>query len=294
MKLRVIYALTYGVYGFIIGFIVSFGLFALIAGVFWLFIFGDSPWPSWSFQLLNLLRVFTFAVFFIGSILLGIKRVKRLEGQENQDGIFRKALSGLIWAGIALVVFNVSIFVYSVREEKKNAFAHRQEQQIVALLKNHREIDHIDISQVENGVDIAVYVPGPAEGKFFLELKLKGAGYVKEQIMELSQIVEILLPKQSFHFLIPFNRLAESYREQLLNYVPFFEREFQIDEYISLDAVFKISDNDTFPQELIDSVEMPESKQSALLRFKFSCFKDICQIIQTDKDSEASHEEQNR
>ena len=46
MRLRHLFALAGTVWGLLAGLVLAFQLFGLTAGVFWLFLFGDDPWPD--------------------------------------------------------------------------------------------------------------------------------------------------------------------------------------------------------------------------------------------------------
>ena len=79
MKKRYIYSLLFGIPGFFIALIISFIIFGLLAGVFWLFVFGDNTWPSSSGPILTGILILTFLVLWIATIMIGFATGKKLE-----------------------------------------------------------------------------------------------------------------------------------------------------------------------------------------------------------------------
>ena len=79
MKKRYIYTLLFGLPGLFIAGFICILLFAAFAGILWMFIFGDNPWPPASEIVISILFVGTFLVLWIGFILLGYFIGRRLE-----------------------------------------------------------------------------------------------------------------------------------------------------------------------------------------------------------------------
>jgi hypothetical protein len=79
MKKRYLYALLFGVPGFFVAVIVTLILFGAVAGVLWLFVFGDDPWPSFTGPVLATLGIGTFLLFWLGLTWLGYRMGGRLE-----------------------------------------------------------------------------------------------------------------------------------------------------------------------------------------------------------------------
>lgn len=85
MKKRYIYTLLFGVPGLFVAGFISILLFAALAGIFWIFIFGDNPWPPLSEIVISILFVGTFLVLWIGFILLGYFVGRRLEKESGSN-----------------------------------------------------------------------------------------------------------------------------------------------------------------------------------------------------------------
>lgn len=79
MKKRYLYALLFGVPGFFVSGIVSILFIGSLLGVFWLFVFGDDPWPASLDTLTGILFVIIFLTIWIASVTFGYKTGKKLE-----------------------------------------------------------------------------------------------------------------------------------------------------------------------------------------------------------------------
>jgi hypothetical protein len=79
MKKRYLYALLFGVPGLFLALFVAFYIFGVTAGILWIFIQGDNPWPSESEHALFFLAVLSFAVFWLTFIVAGYLTGKKLE-----------------------------------------------------------------------------------------------------------------------------------------------------------------------------------------------------------------------
>jgi len=83
MKKRYLYSLLFGIPGFFVALIISFLLFGVTAGVLWVFVFGDNPWPSFTEKILPGLFVLAFLVAWIIFIGIGFVIGRRLEMIRN-------------------------------------------------------------------------------------------------------------------------------------------------------------------------------------------------------------------
>ena len=71
MKKRYIYFKLFGVPGFLVSLIVAFIIFGFVAGFFWLYVYGDEPWPASAEQLLTILVVACFLALWAISLVIG-------------------------------------------------------------------------------------------------------------------------------------------------------------------------------------------------------------------------------
>jgi hypothetical protein len=79
MKKRYVYALLFGAPGFVVALIISFAVFGTAAGILWIFVFGDNPWPASAEKLLSILFALTFLGIWMVFVVIGFIAGKRLE-----------------------------------------------------------------------------------------------------------------------------------------------------------------------------------------------------------------------
>jgi hypothetical protein len=79
MKKRYFYSLLFGIPGFVISAVFSFIIFEALAGVLWIYVFGDNPWPSLIDKILPVLFALVFLTIWIITIVVGFIIGKRLE-----------------------------------------------------------------------------------------------------------------------------------------------------------------------------------------------------------------------
>jgi hypothetical protein len=79
MKKRYLYSILFGIPGFFVSLIISFVIFGVAAGILWIYVFGDNPWPSSIEKILPILFALTFLTVWIASITIGYVTGKKLE-----------------------------------------------------------------------------------------------------------------------------------------------------------------------------------------------------------------------
>ena len=79
MKKRYLYSLLFGIPGLFIAGIISIVVFGGLAGILWMYVFGDNPWPDSSEGIVSILFVFTVLALWIAFIAIGYTVGKRYE-----------------------------------------------------------------------------------------------------------------------------------------------------------------------------------------------------------------------
>ncbi len=106
MKKRYRYALLFALPGFFLALLFSFFLFASAAGLLWLYVWGDQPWPSQGGTVLPALLPVTFLISWLASIIAGFLIGKRLEGTEGLEKSHLLAAAGTTVASIAVITLH--------------------------------------------------------------------------------------------------------------------------------------------------------------------------------------------
>jgi len=104
MKKRYMYSLLFGIPGFFVALIISFLLFGAIAGMLWIFVFGDNPWPSSIENVFPTLFMLVFLVIWIILIAVGFVIGRRLETTPRLNKSHILLSSGLTLMFILLIV----------------------------------------------------------------------------------------------------------------------------------------------------------------------------------------------
>jgi hypothetical protein len=105
MKKRYVYSLLFGIPGLFIAGIVSILVFAAFAGILWLYVFGDDPWPGAAETIISVLFGLFFLVLWLGLIVLGYFTGRRLE---RDSALNRNHV--LISAGLTVIFLLLVLF----------------------------------------------------------------------------------------------------------------------------------------------------------------------------------------
>ena len=105
MKKRYVYSLLFGIPGLFVAGLISIFVFAAFAGILWLYVFGDNPWPASSETMIPALFVLVFGVLWVGLITFGYFIGKK---RETDPLINRNHI--LISAGLTLMFILLMIF----------------------------------------------------------------------------------------------------------------------------------------------------------------------------------------
>ena len=98
MKKRYLYAVLFGIPGLFVAGILSLVIFGTVAGILWIFVFGDNSWPSSAETILSILVVLVLLILWITTIIAGYVTGKKLEDDPVLD---RKHI--LISGGLTLL-----------------------------------------------------------------------------------------------------------------------------------------------------------------------------------------------
>jgi hypothetical protein len=100
VKKRHLYALLWGLPGLLVGVIATMFVVGGLAGMLWLFVFGDNAWPSFAGPVLMALGIVVFLLSWIGLVRIGYRLGKRLE-----------TVPGVNWSHVLLSIGLTVVFV---------------------------------------------------------------------------------------------------------------------------------------------------------------------------------------
>jgi len=103
MKKRHLYCLLFAIPGFVAALAAAMLVFGAAAGFAWLFLFGDSPWPSGAGVVLPGIFALVFLALWAGSLVWGFKVGKRLEADPALEKKHLLLAAGVTAAAVALI-----------------------------------------------------------------------------------------------------------------------------------------------------------------------------------------------
>jgi len=105
MKKRYLYSLLFGIPGLFVSGIISILAFGAFAGILWLYMLGDDPWPAAAETILSVLFVLMLLTLWMGFIILGYAVGRRLEKIPTLNRSHVLFSAGLTLFFILLMVF---------------------------------------------------------------------------------------------------------------------------------------------------------------------------------------------
>ncbi len=115
MNHKVSYTILFIIPGLFASFIIAAAITGIIAGVFWLFIFGDNIWPEWTEAFIGSL----FVIIFLGSLgAFAIAGYQLGISQKPANKINRKYILISIGSTAAFIAF---MFLYAFSNQIRNS-----------------------------------------------------------------------------------------------------------------------------------------------------------------------------
>jgi hypothetical protein len=283
MKLRIIYTILGILLGVVIAYALTVFFFAFIGGLFWIFIFGDSPWPSWTGSLMITAGIVSFLGTLVGCGFYGYRYGLKTENSTDHPDVYQKAMSHL-FVGVLVLIVAGGLFVYRWRLSSLFPNITKEQKLSDEISVTQKTITDVQINQIDKGIEIAVLIDGPTDDQYQLSLDLVGKKFIQESVFQDTQAIELKYKQQSFHFELPFEELAKQYRKILPAYVLNFDQKFSIDELFEAQLKLKIIETASHKAQEIAKRNIPPKEFSTLLRLSFLCSQDKCEISQKDKD----------
>lgn len=284
MNLKYLYALIGCLWGIFLGVIAAMFSVSYLGRFFWIYVFGDSAWPSWIGALGAFIGLFEILLGVTVGLVFGFKfgmkeSIVPQTKVKSKNAVFRLALT------LIVIIVSLSYLIY--KPKTQNILLVDDQKNYGDVLSHVKGVDDINIDQMENGIDVVVDIEGQSEDKYSLSLKVVGRSYIKESIYEATEEVEFKFPQQSFHFELTFDELAKQYRKALEEYVLNFKKELKIDEIFDVQVGVNLLETKKVDAEKIKALNIPPQVFSTLLRLNFSCLEDGCTVVQK-KEVEAT------
>lgn len=219
MKLKHGYLLAGVFWALFLAPIVAFGAIGWFAGVLWLYVFGDSPWPAATEPALLVIGIGVFFSVAACCIYLADRHGRRREATVDADT--KKERRRVFVLGTApLVLIAITVFFQyqrSVDRAEVRAVSQQQETAFEDLLNVRHGISELVIGQTDDG-DWAVHVStiGERNGAYRLHWTVNAMIYGEVLSGDVHD-VDLDAESDALAFSVPRNELAIRYRDDMLN-----------------------------------------------------------------------------
>lgn len=105
MQKRFLYSLLFGIPGLFVAGLISILVFGGLMGIFWLFVFGDNPWPPLAETIISIVFVLVALILWVSFIIVGYVVGKRLEKDPTIKWSHVLISSGLTLLFILFIIF---------------------------------------------------------------------------------------------------------------------------------------------------------------------------------------------
>lgn len=217
MRLRSLYMLAGGAWGLALAPLAGFGAGAFAAGVAWLYIFGDDPWPAAAGP-----SILAVALVVVGAVLAACVGGGYLYGR-SREGVprplrARRRGAALLAAGLAAAVGLMVLYVGSLGEQtRERQAADEDEAALAQLLTSRHGIAALQVAPVGDGelVRASLRVRGNRTGLYRLRWTVGEPAYgviLQEDSLEL----DLSPGEHSVALQISTADLAAAYRRAIL------------------------------------------------------------------------------
>ncbi len=217
MRLRTLYALAGALWGLLAGLAIAFELAGLMAGISWLYLFGDDPWPdgaAW-FVLAGPLAVGAGA--FVGCTAFGFTYGRRQEAAPKPRAARRRAVR-LLALGLGLwLALGFAAATYQGRERDSRMRSAEQEAAFEVLRGARRTVSAVTPLPEQDGViRVRIETGGTRDGGYLLAWRLEVPSY---RVDLLAGELEVRLDAgdPEIELVLDVREIARRYRTEVLH-----------------------------------------------------------------------------
>jgi len=274
MKIILLYGLTAGIVGLILG---GFLLFFLVIGLgfLWKFIFGSSPWPAWTLYVSAMI----FAAGCIAVFILEIKFIKKglafgkdYAGSEAQKVVWQTAMVYFIASLVALALFVQFVIANVLATQKRFAeLPHGAGGQGISLTKANAELA-LAVKKTEDTLETVITVFKSSMDPHRLTITFLSAdekGGFTHSLYEVSNDVSLYFSKQQFIYDISYAGL-----------LPKFDLPSAAAAIKNIKIQVRLQPSSTDQQQNSSTASsVPINELSVLAKFSIECPNTQCRIV---------------
>lgn len=199
--------------------VAAYGVVGLLAGVLWLYVFGDDPWPpatDWAIPFVGLIVFISVAACCI-YLAHRYGRQKEIEADGAPRREWRRIYLVTMVPLVLIALTAFSLHQRSIRQAEAIAATERQQAVFDDLLKTRHTISGLDLRRTHEGdVEARVTMSGDRQGRYRLHWQVNSTVYGEVLSGEL-QNLGLDLEGGELDFEVPIVELARSYRDTILD-----------------------------------------------------------------------------
>lgn len=219
INLRRTYLIASALWAVVVGPAVALGVFAFGAGVSWLYLFGDDPWPRAVAWVLPLISLGTGLIAAIGVIWFGWSHGRSLpvSGAGAEYSERRNAILLVIAPIVLFAVFAVSIWTQKNAYEEAMTNASRREARFAELNAGNQRIASLRVEH-DNGEDLRAIIEftGYREGLYRLAWRISPSSFDNAVISD-SRELELYEASPQEEIAFSLGELRSGYQALILN-----------------------------------------------------------------------------
>jgi hypothetical protein len=177
MRSRTLFGALGGLIGLAVGVAVSLGVVAVVAGILWIFVFGDNPWPPGASSALAAIPLILIIVLVIAGTLAGLSYARGLERLLPQERKRKKWIAAI--SAVFVVALSATTLLLVLRQRSvQTSTTQVQEADFERMVKRAQRIVSISpaIQGEEEALDVKIVTTGEDEGRYHVRLDLSRPG----------------------------------------------------------------------------------------------------------------------
>lgn len=215
-----LYTLVGFLWGLVLGIPVGIGFGAFAAGVSWLYLFGDEPWPESVGWIIPLISLLSGLAVITGCTLGGYVLGERLEGGTTSD-ISGARKRGYVLGGIAIIIalgMAISVLTSAQKEDLRRQDFSRQKDALAKLVKAVHRISNIVVTGPDaNGTfRSTVSLQGARQGSYTLDWIIREQNR-RKILMKGARTISFSGGGQTSVFEFSLTELKKNYKKILLH-----------------------------------------------------------------------------
>ena len=218
MRLRYGYLLAGFAWALFIAPAAAYVVLGVVAGVLWLYVFGDNPWPSITEWVLPTTGLVVFVSTAAGFVYVAYRYGRDREIKAGKDGgrEWRKVLFlALVPLGL-IAITAVAFWQRSIHQAETLAAMQQHEAVFADLLNTRQSISELTARAMDGGdLQAILATSGGRSGPYRLRWRVNSMTY-GEILSDEKQDVEIGSAREELTLEILIDDLAESYRDRVL------------------------------------------------------------------------------